>query len=159
MTTGPTQWVQPVPSRDGHTIFAVGQTLRGELSRWDKATGQFQPYLGGISAEEVLFSRDGKSVAWVTYPDGDGARRGVRAGVSRPGAAPITATPSFSIGTPRKLFAGTFTLSGGSRSYDVAPDGRRFIMVKPGEQPPLPESQIVVVQNWSEELKRIAPAK
>jgi dipeptidyl aminopeptidase/acylaminoacyl peptidase len=71
LTTGPTRWVQPVPSRDGHTIFAVGQTLRGELSRWDKATGQFQPYLGGISAEEVLISPDGKSVAYVTYPDGD----------------------------------------------------------------------------------------
>jgi eukaryotic-like serine/threonine-protein kinase len=71
LTTGPTRWVQPVPGRDGHTIFAVGQTLRGELSRWDKATGQFQPYLGGISADEVLFSPDGKSVAYVTYPDGD----------------------------------------------------------------------------------------
>jgi eukaryotic-like serine/threonine-protein kinase len=74
-------------------------------------------------------------------------------------AATITTTPSFSIGTPRKLFEGIFTVSSGARSYDVTPDGRRFIMVQPHEQAPLPVSQIVVVQNWSEELKRIAPAK
>jgi len=74
-------------------------------------------------------------------------------------AAPITNSPGFSIGTPRKLFDGTFTVSGGSRSYDVTADGRRFIMIHPGPQPPLPVSQIVIVQNWSEELKRIAPTK
>lgn len=72
-------------------------------------------------------------------------------------AATITTTPSFSIGTPRRLFQGDFTDSSESRSYDVSADGRRFIMVQPHEQPPLPVSQIVVVQNWSEELKRIAP--
>ncbi len=74
-------------------------------------------------------------------------------------AATIITTPSFSIGTPRKLFQGTFTVSSGSRSYDVTADGRRFIMVQPSQQAPLPVSQIVVVQNWSEELKRIAPTK
>ena len=74
-------------------------------------------------------------------------------------AATITSTPSFSIGTPRKLFEGIFTVSSGSRSYDVTPDGRRFIMVQRHEQVPLPVSQVVVVQNWSEELKRIAPTK
>lgn len=72
-------------------------------------------------------------------------------------AATITTTPSFSIGTPRRLFQGDFTDSSESRSYDVSADGRRFIMVQPHEQPLLPVSQIVVVQNWSEELKRIAP--
>jgi hypothetical protein len=74
-------------------------------------------------------------------------------------AATIMTTPSFSIGTPRKLFQGSFTVSDLSRSYDVTADGRRFIMVQPREQAPLPVSQIVVVQNWSEELKRIAPTK
>jgi hypothetical protein len=30
-------------------------------------------------------------------------------------------------------------------------------MVQPVEQPPLPVAQIVIVQNWLEELKRLAP--
>ena len=72
-------------------------------------------------------------------------------------AVAITTAPHFSIGTPRKLFEGMFTVSDGARSYDVTADGGRFIMVQPHEQPPMPVSQIVVVQNWSEELRRIAP--
>jgi Tol biopolymer transport system component len=59
-----------VPSRDGKSIFAVGQTPRGELSRWDAKTGQFQPFLAGISTDDVAFSHDGKYVAYVTWPDG-----------------------------------------------------------------------------------------
>jgi hypothetical protein len=43
--------------------------------------------------------------------------------------------------------------------YDVSPDGRRFLMIKKaqpdGEAPPPP--QLVVVQNWHEELKRLVP--
>ncbi|MGC2636721.1 MAG: protein kinase [Acidobacteriaceae bacterium] len=70
LTSGPMHWSVPVPGRYGRTIFAVGETLRGELSRWDKNTHQFEPFLGGISTEELVFSRDGKTVAWVTYPDG-----------------------------------------------------------------------------------------
>jgi Tol biopolymer transport system component len=40
------------------------------LSRFDQKTGRLAPFLGGISAEFVSFSRDGKSVAYVSYPDG-----------------------------------------------------------------------------------------
>src|SRR5207249_1397582 len=43
---------------------------RGELSRYDLTSGQFAPYLSGISAEMLDFSRDGKWVAYVTYPEG-----------------------------------------------------------------------------------------
>jgi Tol biopolymer transport system component len=70
LTSGPTRWGSPFPSRDGKTIFARGVTLRGELDRLDPRTKQFQPYLGGISAEFVSFSRDGKWVAYVSFPDG-----------------------------------------------------------------------------------------
>ncbi len=70
LTNGPIRWAGPLPGRDGKTIFAVGQTPRGELSRWDAKTRQFQPFLGGISTDDVVFSRDGKYVAWVTWPDG-----------------------------------------------------------------------------------------
>jgi eukaryotic-like serine/threonine-protein kinase len=33
-------------------------------------TKQFQPFLGGVSAESVSFSKDGQNVAYVSYPGG-----------------------------------------------------------------------------------------
>jgi DNA-binding winged helix-turn-helix (wHTH) protein/Tol biopolymer transport system component len=70
LTVGPVQWGPPVPGRDGKTIFADGSSPRGELMGLDPQTGKFQPFLGGISAQYVAFSRDGKSVAYVSYPEG-----------------------------------------------------------------------------------------
>ncbi len=42
---------------------------RGELVRYNAKSGDFVPYLGGISAGELDFTRDGQWVAYVTYPD------------------------------------------------------------------------------------------
>ena len=70
LTTGPINWVSPFPSQDGTKIFSDGFTQRGELFRLDPQAKQFQPLLGGISAEGVSFSRDGQSVAYVSYPEG-----------------------------------------------------------------------------------------
>ena len=61
---------EPIPSKDGSKIFAQGVSSRGELSRFDPKTKQFQPFLGGISAQGVVFSKDGKSIAYVSYPEG-----------------------------------------------------------------------------------------
>lgn len=70
LTFGPTAWDRPVLSRDGKKIFASGRTKRGELVRFDAKSKQFEPFLGGISAEFVTFTNDAKSVAYVTYPEG-----------------------------------------------------------------------------------------
>jgi DNA-binding winged helix-turn-helix (wHTH) protein/Tol biopolymer transport system component len=70
LTTGPIRWGAPIPSRDGTKIFVGGFVPRGELSRIDLKTGGTQPFLGGISVEFVSFSPDGKSVAYVLFPEG-----------------------------------------------------------------------------------------
>jgi Tol biopolymer transport system component/DNA-binding winged helix-turn-helix (wHTH) protein len=70
LTTGASFWLSPVPSVDGKKIFAAGLTPHAELSRIDPKTGGLQPFLGGISAEYASFSDDGRSVAYVTFPDG-----------------------------------------------------------------------------------------
>ena len=47
------------------------------------------------------------------------------------------------------------------RTYDVPPDGRRFLMIKEavvGTESPFGQG-FIVVQNWLEELKRLVPAK
>jgi hypothetical protein len=50
-------------------------------------------------------------------------------------------------------------IGGGARSYDVSPDGRRFLMLKAGTEPETENGpgRIVVVLNWLEELKRLLP--
>jgi Tol biopolymer transport system component len=70
LTTGPIRWGGPMPSTDGKQIFDRGVTLNGQLERANLQTHQFEPLFGGISAEFVDFSPDGKSVAWVTFPEG-----------------------------------------------------------------------------------------
>jgi Tol biopolymer transport system component/DNA-binding winged helix-turn-helix (wHTH) protein len=47
---------------------AVGVDRLGELQRFDARANEWKPLLDGISAEEAEFSRDGKRVAYVTYP-------------------------------------------------------------------------------------------
>jgi hypothetical protein len=44
------------------------------------------------------------------------------------------------------------------QNYDVSPDGQRFLMLKADEQTSSSvPTQIVVVQNWFEELKQKVP--
>ena len=68
---------------------------------------------------------------------------------------------SWAASTPTRLLEGPFAFGGSpGRSFDVSPDGRRFLMIKEGTSdkdaaPP----QIVVVRNWFEELKRLVPAR
>lgn len=59
-----------MPSTDGKQIFDRGVTLNGQLERANLQTHQLEPLFGGISAEFVDFSPDGRSVAWVTFPEG-----------------------------------------------------------------------------------------
>ena len=46
-----------------------GCCRRGELVRYESRSQQFAPFLAGISAGELDFSRDGKWVTYVSYPE------------------------------------------------------------------------------------------
>ncbi len=70
LTTGPLSYSRAVPSVDGKRIFAIGSQPRGELVRFNQKSQQFEPYLSGISADSVDFSRDGQWVTYVSYPEG-----------------------------------------------------------------------------------------
>ncbi len=69
LTNGPLPYSFPCPGRDGKQIFALGTKQRGELVRYDMKSKQFVPFLGGISATDPTFSRDGRWVAYASYPD------------------------------------------------------------------------------------------
>lgn len=70
LTSSPLSLSSPLPSKDGKKLFVVGQTYRGELVRYDSQTRRLAPFLGGISAEYVDFSKDGQWVTYVSYREG-----------------------------------------------------------------------------------------
>jgi Tol biopolymer transport system component len=73
LTAGPMQLgpaTSPLVSEDGKKIFFVGTQSNAELSVYDSRLHEFVPYLGGISAEGVSFSRDEQWVAYVRLPEG-----------------------------------------------------------------------------------------
>ncbi len=69
----------------------------------------------------------------------------------------IQTEPSFSPGRPRVLFeASYYSRIVTGADYGVSPDGQRFLMIKAPEQETV-LTQINVVLNWFEELKRRVP--
>ena len=73
-------------------------------------------------------------------------------------AVDIATQPGFAAGRPRMLFERQYQPSPVMRAnYDVSPDGQRFLMLKPSEQAQAATTQINVVLNWFEELKRRVP--
>ena len=64
----------------------------------------------------------------------------------------------FATSKPRLLFdkAGYSTASP-IRGYDLSLDSQRFLMVKLEDRKPSPVTEMILVQNWFEELKRLIP--
>jgi serine/threonine-protein kinase len=73
----------------------------------------------------------------------------------------IESEPSFAAGRPVQVvkpgyWPGTGTTG---RPYDVSPDGRRFLMIKPVGEDVSSAARLIIAENWTEELKRLAPTK
>jgi Tol biopolymer transport system component len=67
-------------------------------------------------------------------------------------AVSVNTNGSFRAEKPRRLFSGRFTGAGRDSSFDVSPDGKRFVMVKSDDASALRE--LTVVQNWFDDLQR-----
>jgi len=135
LTTGPLSFSDPVPSKDGKKLFVIGQQTRGELVRYDASSRQFVPYLAGISAAQVDFSRDGQWVTYVTFPENvlwrskvDGTERlqlsysPLQASLPRwsPDGSRIAFTASRP-GKPQKIF---LVSSAGGNAQELLPEER-----------------------------------
>jgi Tol biopolymer transport system component len=76
-------------------------------------------------------------------------------------AVAVQTSGSFSAGAPAKVFDAKYAQPFPPRYYDVSPDGQRFLMVK--DQPAPAQTgtpaSMIVVQNWTEELKRLVPVR
>jgi serine/threonine protein kinase/Tol biopolymer transport system component len=64
--------------------------------------------------------------------------------------ATITTAPSLGVATRKTLFGGPFATDIFHPDYDIAPDGKSFVMVKPAQD----RRRLVLVTNWARELRR-----
>jgi Tol biopolymer transport system component len=69
---------------------------------------------------------------------------------------PVETEGGFSPGRVQRLFKDVYVPRSSCRNYDIHPDGKRFLMIKESEEE-LPMTELIVVENWFEELKRLAP--
>jgi serine/threonine-protein kinase len=62
-------------------------------------------------------------------------------------------------GSPEKVLEGRYLTTGvrPGRTYDVSPDGQRFLVIKPPSVSQAGAPEISIVQGWFEELKRLVP--
>ena len=129
----------PVVSPDGRWIaYDNNATARSEVyvSRFPAGTGRWQvSSQGGIVPR---WSRDGKELFFVA-PD----RTIMRVPVS-------ASSESFEFGVPTALFRSS-AASAPVYAYQLAPDGKRFLINSMGDQNSLP---VVLVVNWKAELKK-----
>ena len=144
----PANEYQPTLSPDGRWLaYASDETGRREV--------YVRPFPGSggkvqISTEgglEPVWARNGRELF---YRSGDKMM-----------AAAVETKPTFAAAKPKLLFEGHYeTVIFGfyeGPNYDVSPDGQRFLMIKASEQESAP-TQLNVVLNWSDELRRLAPS-
>jgi len=112
-------------------------------------TGSGQRQVSTAGGTRALWAHSGRELFFMGL---DGAL--MRVAVEAKGGA-------WSAGTPAKLLEPKYFGTGSSpgRTYDISPDGQKFLMIKQGSSDQAPPPQIVVVQHWTEELKRLVPAE
>jgi serine/threonine-protein kinase len=71
----------------------------------------------------------------------------------------VSTAKGFQPDNPVKLFSGPYYMALLGRTYDVTPDGRRFLMIKIPNQNLADAPRIALVENWFEEVKRRVPVK
>jgi serine/threonine-protein kinase len=115
----------------------------------DVQTGRWQVSRAG--GTRPLWARSGRELFYLAPP-------ALTSGVAMM-AVPVESGPGFRAGNPTRLFAGPYFAELNPRTYDVSPDGQRFLMIKDKTANPAVSNRIIVVENFFEELKRRAPLK
>ena len=111
------------------------------------------PTLGG---KQTISTAGGRQPLW--SPDGRELFYRAPNGMM---VVPVETDPTFTAGTPEVLFDTQYFFNRSERTYDLAPDGQRFLMVKDAAltdgSGTATQEQIVFVEHWFEELKRLVP--
>jgi Tol biopolymer transport system component len=130
-------WLAYVSDETGHKEIYV-QPYPGPGGKWQISTD------GG---SEPMWNPNGRELF---YRSGNNDEKLM--------AVDISTQSGFAPGKPHQLFQGNYLPDPYARAnYDVSPDGQRFLMLKPIGQSEAAPTQIDVVLNWTEELKRLVP--
>jgi eukaryotic-like serine/threonine-protein kinase len=163
--TGLDLWVQPVSGNK--TLQPFLQTRFTEAGPKFSPDGRWIAYGSDETGQSEIFVRPypGPGKKWRISTEG-----GVHAIWSRDGkelfyrngqkwmSVTVNLKPEFTAEKPRLLFEGPYALVG-SQSYDVTPDGQRFLVLEPVEKQLEPVTHLNVVLNWFEDVKKkAAPA-
>jgi len=128
-------WLAYVSNESGSEEIYVRPFPDVDAGRWQVSTG------GGTQA---LWARNGQELF---FRSGDAVM-----------AVPVQTEPSFVVGNPEVVFEGNYLMAQGGPNYDVSLNGERFLMIKPLENAS-EAPEIIVVQNWFEELERLSPTE
>jgi serine/threonine-protein kinase len=146
------QWLAYSSDESGRREVYV-QPYPGPGGKWQISTDGGQEPVWNPNGREMFYRSGSKMMAVDVNPSRDPSAS-LRAGREGAGAVPT----AFSAGKPRMLFDGPYLPTIASfQYYDVSPDGQRFLMLKPVESQVSAPTQINVVLNWFEELKRRVP--
>jgi len=115
-------------------VALAAQTAAPAVSIRDVAVNHFSLAVRG----------DGSVVAWGRAPGGVLAVPALQ--------------PAFHAAAPRVVFDGNYETALPA-NFDVSPDGRRFVMLKAIAPTVRETPHLIVVQNWFDELERLAPRK
>ena len=131
------RWVAYGSNESGQSEVYVRPFPKADGGRWQVSTR------GGVWP---LWARSGRELFYVVEP-------------GRMMAVPIQPGPTFAYGTPQVVFERPYYVGGGGRSYDVSPDGQRFLMIKDASAASASSTlpQLIIVQHWLEELNRLVP--
>jgi serine/threonine-protein kinase len=112
-------------------------------------SGRWQVSVDG--GTRPLWARNGNELFYVSLA-------GALMRVAVQGGATWTAMSPMQLIAPGYLLAPPID---SGRSYDVSPDGHRFLMIKDrfGSTENAPSRSIIVVQHWAEELKKLAATR
>ena len=135
--------------------------LNGEIS----PDGRWLAYQSNASGQDEIYVRPFPNIEegqWLISNGGGTrplwARDGQELFYLAPGArlmaVGVQTEPSFAPGNAEEVFEGYWAGALG-RTYDISPDGERFLMIKESAGGDSPE--FILVQNWFEELKRLVP--
>ena len=126
------------------------------LAYESNASGQYEIYVRpfpNVDEGQRLISRDGGTrPLWA--PDGRELFYLSRGGELM--AVRVQTEPSFAPGNAQVVFGGRTLAPAFGRSYDISPDGKRFLMIKEPTRD-ASSTEIILVQNWFQELERLVP--
>jgi Tol biopolymer transport system component/DNA-binding winged helix-turn-helix (wHTH) protein len=156
LTFGP-MWIgSPIVSKDGSQLYAVAAERLGSLFAYDHNSKTFVPYLSGLPACYVDFSRDKQWVTYVSYPDGSLWRSRIDGTQRRQLTVPPLAVinPRWS---PDGKFIAFTDISGGDRSQMAHSGNHRIYLVSAeGGEPLLLLAGEVGDPTWSPDGTLIA---